>query len=271
MSGLSGHANLSLGNAYGSCSFNIAVILGVAALVRPVAARARVPIVAGALLAGVTLFSWALLRDGVCSRADAVVLLASFAVVMPLYCLYDQKTSAPPPSGAEASSVPAPPLASAFAKVAVGLAVLVGSSHFLVWGAVDFAKFLGVSDLVVGLTVVAVGTSLPELASALASARRNEHEFVLGNIVGSNLFNMLGVVGLAMVFPSRTTFSPYILTRDLPVVFFLSLSIAFFGANLRHPSRPGTIRRWEGGAWMAFFVLYSVLMFLQETGWTSKS
>lgn len=83
-------------------------------------------------------------------------------------------------------------------KIVAGLGILIASSHFLVWGSVDFAKFLGVSDLVIGLTIVAAGTSLPELASAIASARRGEHEFVLGNIVGSNLFNTLAVVGVAV-------------------------------------------------------------------------
>ena len=164
-------------------------------------------------------------------------------------------------------------VAAALVKVAVGLAVLVGSSHFLVWGAVDFAKFLGVSDLVIGLTIVAAGTSLPELASAIASARRGEHEFVLGNIIGSNLFNTLAVVGLAtFLSPFEATadgspaFSPYILTRDLPVMAFASLSILAFGFNWRHPKEAGVISRTEAAVWILAFAAYTVLMFLQETG-----
>ena len=157
-------------------------------------------------------------------------------------------------------------------KLVVGLGVLIGSSHFLVWGAVDFAKFCGVSDLVIGLTIVAAGTSLPELASAVASARRGEHEFVLGNIIGSNLFNTLAVVGLATVISplvpgpnGEPAFSHYVLSRDLPLMTALSLSIMFFGINWKHPKWPGAIQRKEAWAWILVFVAYTLLMFYQET------
>lgn len=259
MSGLSDHANLSLGNAYGSCTFNIAVILGVAVMIFPLVCRPSVTFVAGPGLAFISIFSWFLLRDGCCSRFDSILLLLLFAVLMPLYCWYDQMTKAAD------GAVKKQKVSVALLKVVVGLAVLIGSSHFLVWGSVDFAKMLGVSDLVIGLTIVAAGTSLPELASAIASARRGEHEFVLGNIIGSNLFNTLAVVGLANVISPTSTFSPYILTRDLPLMFFLSLSIMIFGVNWRHPKWPGAIRRRQAVIWLAVFVGYTLLMFYQET------
>ena len=274
MSGLSGHANLSLGNAYGSCIFNIAVILGVATLIFPLVVKPSVSYVAGPGLALISLFSMLILKDGVCSRTEATILLAAFFVILPLYCWYDQKTkkegdlSAPP----EKDDGPAPRVWSSVAKLVVGLGVLIGSSHFLVWGAVDFAKFCGVSDLVIGLTIVAAGTSLPELASAVASARRGEHEFVLGNIVGSNLFNTLAVVGLATVISplvpgpnGEPAFSHYVLTRDLPLMTALSLSIMFFGINWKHPKWPGAVQWKEATAWIVTFVAYTLLMFYQET------
>ena len=285
MSGLSGHANLSLGNAYGSCAFNIAVILGVSVMIFPLVVKPSVTFIAGPGLALIAAFSLWVLWDGSCSRSEALVLLGAFLVLLPLYCWYDQKTK----GGDDAVGVKEADdklnakwrqdprykqiqrkrLAVSLFKVVVGLGVLVGSSHFLVWGAVDFAKFLGVSDLVIGLTVVAAGTSLPELASAVASARRGEHEFVLGNIIGSNLFNTLAVVGLATaiapVTPENGGFSPYILTRDLPFMIALSLSITAFGVNWRHPKWPGAIRRWEAFVWLAAFVGYTLLMFYQET------
>ena len=279
MSGLSGHADLSLGNAYGSCSFNIAVILGVSALILPLVTKPAISFVAGPGLAAITFFSLWLLRDGICSRVEAGMLLVAFAVLLPLYCWFDQKTngaSAAPEAGvadATGGTACGRKLLKAFVQVVVGLLVLVGSAHILVWGAVDFAKFVGVSDLVIGLTIIAVGTSLPELASAIASARRGEHEFVLGNIIGSNLFNTLAVVGIAtFLSPFKATadgspaFSPYILTRDLPVMAVLSLSIFAFGINWRRPTQAGRIIRWEGVLWVLSFVAYSVLMFLQETG-----
>ena len=176
--------------------------------------------------------------------------------------------SAPPKEENE----PAPRVWVSLVKLVVGLGVLIGSSHFLVWGAVDFAKFCGVSDLVIGLTIVAAGTSLPELASAVASARRGEHEFVLGNIIGSNLFNTLAVVGLATVISplvpgpnGEPAFSHYVLTRDLPLMTALSLSIMFFGINWKHPKWPGAIQRKEAWAWILVFVAYTLLMFYQET------
>ena len=263
MSGLSGHSDLSLGNAYGSCIFNIAVILGVAVLIFPLVVKPAVAFVAGPLLALTAAASLWILRDGYCSRPEAFALLAAFAVLLPGYCWFDQftKRGAPPP---EADAAPPPRLWTALFKVALGLAVLIGSSHLLVWGAVDFAKMIGVGDLVIGLTIVAVGTSLPELASAIASARRGEHEFVLGNIVGSNFFNTLAVVGLATSISPTGNFSPYILSRDLPFMIGLSLTITLFGINWRHPKWPGAVNRLEAFCWLVIFAAYTALMVFQE-------
>ena len=274
MSGLSGHANLSLGNAYGSCIFNIAMILGIATLIFPLVVKPSVSFVAGPGLAAVSLFSMWILKDGVCSRTEAWILLGAFFVVLPLYCWYDQKTKKAGDlvAAPEQKDDAPPPILRSLVKVLVGLGVLIGSSHLLVWGSVDFAKFIGVSDLVIGLTIVAAGTSLPELASAVASARRGEHEFVLGNIIGSNLFNTLAVVGLATVISplvpgphGEPAFSHYILTRDLPLMTALSLSIMFFGINWKHLKWPGAVQRKEAIAWIATFVAYTLLMFYQET------
>ena len=276
MSGISGHANLSLGNAYGSCIFNIAMILGIATLIFPLVVKPSVTYVAGPGLALISLFSMWILKDGVCSRTEAVILLVAFFIILPLYCWYDQKTreqSQEAKAEAKAKGEGGRgKILMPVVKLVVGLGVLIGSSHFLVWGAVDFAKFCGVSDLVIGLTIVAAGTSLPELASAVASARRGEHEFVLGNIVGSNLFNTLAVVGLATVISplvpgpnGEPAFSHYVLTRDLPLMTALSLSIMFFGINWKHPKWPGAIQWKEATAWIVTFVAYTVLMFWQET------
>ena len=273
MSGISGHANLSLGNAYGSCIFNIAIILGVATLIFPLVVKPSVTFIAGPGLTLISLFSLIMLKDGSCSRVEAIILLAAFLVILPLYCWYDQKTKDQPEEEVKAEAkVEQKNILVPIVKLVVGLGVLIGSSHFLVWGAVDFAKFCGVSDLVIGLTIVAAGTSLPGLASAGASARRGEHEFVLGNIVGSNLFNTLAVVGLATCISplvpgpnGEPAFSHYVLTRDLPLMMALSLSIMFFGINWKHPKWPGAIQRKEATVWVLVFVAYTLLMFYQET------
>jgi cation:H+ antiporter len=268
MSGLSDHANLSLGNAYGSCVFNIAAILGVASLIRPLRVKPETARYAAPVLVLLALLSLALLADRVCSRIDAFVLLALFAVLMPLYCWFDQRNSEKGGKGgasAEPKRYSRRELVIASLKLLVGLAVLIGSSHVLVWGAVDLARVMGVSELMIGLTIIAAGTSLPELASAVASARRGQHEFVLGNIIGSNLFNTLAVVGLSSSISPARDFSKYILTRDLPLMAILSLLILVFGINWRHPRRSGVFNRFEGLAWLIVFAVYTVFVIYSET------
>ena len=250
MSGFSGHSNLSLGNAYGSCIFNIAVILGVAVMVFPLVTRPAVTYVAGPGLAAISLFSMFVLRDGSCSRVDAAIFIAAFLVLLPLYCWFDQKTKAVGHGRRKRNAAPSGPEPEENGSIVVAVVKLV----------------VGFSVLVIGLTIVAAGTSLPELASAVASARRGEHEFVLGNIIGSNLFNMLAVVGLACVISPVDSFSPYVLKRDLPLLTLLSISILFFGMNRRHPMWPGVIKRRHAAVWLIVFTAYTVLMFLQETG-----
>ena len=268
MSGLSDHANLSLGNAYGSCVFNIAAILGVASLIRPLRVKPETARYAAPVLALLALLSLALLADRVCSRIDALALLGLFAVLMPLYCWFDQRNSEKGGKGgasAEPTRYSRRELVVASLKLLIGLAVLIGSSHVLVWGAVDLARVMGVSELMIGLTIIAAGTSLPELASAVASARRGQHEFVLGNIIGSNLFNTLAVVGLSSLISPARDFSKYILTRDLPLMAILSLLILVFCINWRHPRRSGVFNRFEGLAWLVVFAVYTVFVIYSET------
>jgi cation:H+ antiporter len=269
LSGMTGHSNLSLGNAYGSAIVNIACILGISALIRPLTVKPAIIFVAAPALALISAFSCLLVgAGGGFSRSDGLLELAVFLVLLPLYCWFDQKSKGEEASG-DKSAAPAWPagkgaMLRAWVKLLVGLALLVGSSHVLVWGSVDIARALGVSELLIGLTIVAIGTSLPELASAVVSARKGEHEFVLGNIVGSNLFNTLAVVGLAgTISPFKNT-SPYILWRDLPVLIALSLSIALFGFNWRNWRAAGTVSRVKGFIWVLVFLAYTGVMIAQE-------
>ena len=270
LSGLSGHSDVSLGNAYGSCSFNIALILGVSAMIRPITVKKpSMMIVASAILVLITLFSCLLVGCGNgFSRTDGLLELGVFAVLMPLYCWFDQKVKGEEgkvkSEERRGKSEEGTWLGKSSLMLLVGLVGLVGSSHILVWGAVDVARAMGVSELLIGLTIIAAGTSLPELASAVVSARKGEHEFVLGNIIGSNIFNTLGVVGLAgTISPFKGT-SPYILTRDLPALVLLSLSIAVFGVNFRSLSQPGRIGRAKGLVWIGAFAVYLGVMLWQE-------
>ena len=277
LSGATGHSDLSLGNAYGSCIFNIAVILGVAALIKPLVVKPSVVFVAVPSLVAIALLSCLLVMlGGGFSRMDGVILLAVFVILLPAYCWFDQSQkkkddgrASPSPGTTGVSPVAGRdkpmPLWKAWLFLFVGLALLMGSSHVLVWGCVDLARAMGVSELLIGLTVVAVGTSLPELASAVASARKGEHEFVLGNIVGSNFFNTLAVVGLAGTISPFKNISPYLLTRDLPMMLLVSVLIAVFGFNCRAPREPKSVGRAAGAFWLLLFAAYMGLMLWQET------
>ena len=272
LSGATGHSDLSLGNAYGSCIFNIAVILGVAALIKPLVVKPSVVAVAVPALVMIALLSCLLVTlGGGFSRVDGAILLGVFAVLLPAYCWFDQSQKRKADTGGRPYQATLPddrdkpmPLWKAWLFLFVGLAFLVASSHALVWGCVDLARTMGVSELLIGLTVVAVGTSLPELASAVASARKGEHEFVLGNIVGSNFFNTLAVVGLAGTISPFKDVSPYLLSRDLPMMVLVSVSIAAFGVNYRKPRESKTVGRVAGAIWLLLFVAYTALMLWQE-------
>ena len=152
--------------------------------------------------------------------------------------------------------VHAMPLSRSIFWLAVGLALLIVSSRILVWGAVEIARGFGVSDLIVGLTIVAVGTSLPELASSIIAARRGEHDIALGNILGSNLFNALAVVGIAGAIQPLAA-GPEVFNRDILVMAGLTLSLFVIGYGFRGPGR---INRFEGALLMACYVGYTAFL-----------
>ena len=260
LSAASGHSDLSLGNAYGSNIYNIAIILGVVAMIRPILTNSFTAITSAILLVGVSLLSGFLVwSGGGFSRMDAMLSLLAFAVLLPISCSLERKNnvSAQEPA-AEVTPVKHPVLWSL-----LGLILLVGSSHFLVWGAVDIARAFGISELMVGLTIVAAGTSLPELASAIASARKGQNEFVMGNIVGSNFFNTLAVVGVSGLVSPFSCNGGHVLSRDLWVMVILSAMIAIFGCSFSR-QKGGVIGRAKGMVWIIIFIAYFALLFVQE-------
>ena len=250
-----GNPSLALGNAWGSNIVNMGLILGVTALIAPIQVRSQVLRKELPLLIGVTALSALLAWDLGLSRWDAIVLLAAFALLMG-WSIREAMTHGDDALAQETDAelqAHAMPLPRALLWLVLGLLVLVGASRLLVWGAVDIAQGLGVSDLVIGLTVVAVGTSLPELASCVAAARKGEDDIALGNVLGSGLFNTLAVVGLAGVI-APMDLEPAALTRDLPVMAGLTLLLYQMGRGWR---RPGRINRWEGSGLLAVYVGYT--------------
>ena len=263
LSALQGSPAIALGNAYGSNIANIALILGLAALISPIAVQSNVLRKELPILTLVTFLAWAQLWDGRLSRGDAWGLLLVFAGLMgwTIWQGVRRRTDPLAVEIEEAFKGEPMPLGRALTWLLVGLVVLVASSRLLVWGAVALAHRFGVSDLVVGLTIVAVGTSLPELASSVIAARKQEHDIALGNVLGSNLFNTLAVVGIAgTIHPMAVPVD--VLTRDLPVMAVLTVSLFVIGFGFRGPGR---INRIEGTLLLCAFLAYTAWLIIGAT------
>ncbi|MBS0001748.1 MAG: calcium/sodium antiporter [Thioalkalivibrio sp.] len=256
LASLQGNPGIALGNAYGSNIANIALILGLTALISPIVVHSQILRKELPVLTAVSVLAVAQLWDGHLSRLDAVVLLGVFAVLIGwsiMQGLRERSDNLGVEMEQELVAHPMP-LRRALVWLVVGLVLLIVSSRILVWGAVTIAQALGVSDLIIGLTIVAIGTSLPELASSLAAVRKGEHDLALGNIIGSNLFNTLVVVGIAgAIHPLDTP--PEVLTRDMAVMGALTLSLFVIGYGFR--GRQGRINRVEGAVLLTVFLGYT--------------
>ncbi len=250
-----GNPGLALGNAYGSNISNIALILGLTALISPIAVHSQVLRKELPILTAVTAVSAWQLQDGAVTRIEAIVLLILFGGVM-AWNIWQGMRKQPDTLGREIEeSLEAKtlPMSKAVFSLLAGLVLLVVSSRILVWGAVEIALAFGVSDLVIGLTIVAVGTSLPELASTLAAVRKNEHDIAIGNVLGSNMFNTLAVVGIAGVIQPISV-ETKVFTRDMLVMAVLTLSLFVVCYGFR--GRPGRINRLEGGVLLISYIAY---------------
>jgi cation:H+ antiporter len=253
-----GNPGIALGNAYGSNITNIALILGITALISPIAVHSQVLRKELPILTVVTALAAWQLWDGEITRFDAVVLLAVFGGLM-AWTIWQGMQKKADALGSEMEQElenRAMPIRRAVFWLVVGLAFLIVSSRILVWGAVEIAHGFGVSELIIGLTIVAVGTSLPELASSIIATRKGEHDIALGNILGSNLFNTLAVVGIAgTIHPMMV--GPEVFTRDMLVMAALTVSLFVIGYGFRSPGR---INRVEGAVLLVCYVGYTAYL-----------
>lgn len=255
---IQGNPGIALGNAYGSNITNIGLILGLTALISPITVHSQVLRKELPLLSAVTVLAAWQLQDGALSRLDGAILLGVFAVLMGWTIRQGLRTAGDPlGNDVDAELIAhAMPLPKAFFWLLVGLILLIASSRILVWGAVDIAQSLGISDLLIGLTVIAIGTSLPELAASLVAIRKGEHDLALGNVLGSNLFNTLAVVALAgLLHPMRV--EPEVFFRDMPVMGAMTASLFLFGYGFRGQGR---INRIEGAALLLCFTGYTAYL-----------
>ena len=248
-----GNPGIALGNAYGSNIANIGLILGATALISPIAVHAGVLRRELPLLSLVTVFSVFLLWDNRLGHLDAFLLLAVFSALMGWTIRQGWRISRQYPSTNTGIDIPTMSQSLAFFRLVTGLVVLLISSRSLVWGAVEISQTLGVSDVIIGLTIVSIGTSLPELASSIAAACKGQHDMALGNVLGSNLFNTLAVVGIAGAIKPFDT-DPDILVRDMPVMGMLTVLIFFAGYGFN--GRPGRIKRWKGALMLTAYIGY---------------
>ena len=256
LASIEGNAGIALGNAYGSNIANIALILGIAAIINPIMVHSTVLRKELPILTLVTILTVVLVADLDLSRLNAVILLLVFAVLMAWTIYQGLKRETDTLAREVESGAPekAMPLKRSVFWLVVGLLLLIASSRTLVWGAVEIAQIFGVSDMIIGLTIVAVGTSLPELASSVIAARKGEHDIALGNVLGSNLFNTLAVVGIAgTIHPIAV--EPETLSRDMVVMGALTVSLFLIGYGFR--GRQGRVNRIEGAALLLVYLGYT--------------
>lgn len=259
---LRGNPGLAVGNAVGSNIANIALILGVAACIYPLQVHSNTLRREYPILLVVSVLALVLMLDQNLGRLDGALLLVGLLVMTTWMAAIGMQRGGPDPIAAEfATEIPSDmstPVALGW--LALGMVVLPASSHILVLGATDIARLMGVSDVVIGLTVVAIGTSLPELAAAIASVLKREHELVIGNIIGSNMFNLLGVLGIAASI-APTPVDKILLYRDYTIMLGLSLLLFLMAYGFRGPGR---ISRRSGIILCIAFVAYQAMVFYTE-------
>lgn len=259
LAAMQGNPGLALGNGFGSNITNIALILGLTAILAPITVQSRILKAELPVLMLATLVVGALLYDLEISRTDAWIMLGLFFVIMAwsIWRGMRQPKDALADDIAHELEEDSMPIGRALVWLFIGLALLIASSRLLVWGAVDIASALGVSDLIIGLTIVAIGTSLPELASSIIAVRKNEHDLAIGNVIGSNLFNTLAVVGIAGAIQPLGVGSE-VLYRDWTVMAVLTVSLFVLGYGVLGRGR---INRIEGALLVTAYAAYAGYLF----------
>ncbi|QQD22362.1 calcium/sodium antiporter [Oceanospirillaceae bacterium ASx5O] len=261
MAALDGAGNLAVGNALGSNITNIGLVLGITALISPIPLQKKLLKKELPLLVLVSIIGGLVLMDLELNLTDALILFAAMAFALYLMFLNSSESGEPIVDEDEAAEIENTPMRKALLLMVLGLAALLVSSRMLVDGAVSVATFYGVSELVIGLTIVAIGTSLPELAASVASALKGHHDIAIGNVIGSNIFNMLTVMpvpGLLAV----TQVESMALYRDYAVMMVMTLMLlALFVVNYRK----GTMGRFSGLLLTGGFTAYLLYLFIEAS------
>ncbi len=266
MAAWEGNPTIGVGNALGSNIANIALVLGFTAIVSPMVVRSKVLKREFPLLFLVMGLAAVLMIDNDLSRVDGFILLSGVVVMLwwMIRLARQEQTGEEPLEAEFDDEIPADmSTGRALFWLVLGLVLLMVSSQLLVWGAVNVAHYFGVSDLIIGLTIIAIGTSLPELAATVSAALKKEHEMAIGNIIGSNLFNILAVLALpGIIMP--TVLEPEVMSRDFVVM--VVLTVALFLMAYGFKGKDGQINRIEGAVLLASFIGYMVMLYFSVVG-----
>jgi len=266
----SGQADMALGNVVGSNIFNVLFIIGASALITPLVVAQQLVRRDVPLMIGLTAVLWWLCRDEELTRVDGVLLFLSLVAYTVWIVRVSRRETKAVAAEYEAEygerTVAKTPILASLGFVVGGLALLVLGSNWLVDGAVAFAHWMQIDDVVVSLTIVAAGTSLPEVATSITAAIRGERDIAVGNVVGSNIFNIMGVLGLSsIVAPSGLHVLPSMIGFDLPV------AIAVAVACLPFFARGFTIPRWEGVLFLLYYAAYTIFLVLDAKQHAAKA
>ena len=251
-----GNTGLSIGNAIGSNIFNIALVLGVSAIIVPIEVRGDILKKEWIFLMVATLCAGLLLSDGRLDLTDGLILL-SMLILFLAYTLKESKNKNHHEFDDLEHVTDKSQTGKTLVMLLISLVILISSARLVVYGGVEIAKFFEVSDLVIGLTVVALGTSLPELAVSISSVLKKQFDMVVGNIIGSNLFNTIAVLAIpGLIHPSDVPED--VLSRDYPVMLLLTvlLFIVSYKFGKKH-----IINRFEGVVLVGVFSAYMWILF----------
>lgn len=255
-----GNPALALGNAIGSNIVNISLILGLTAIVAPIAVQSNIVKKEIPLLIAIILFSGILYFDNQLTFFEGIILLIGFFSLIgwSIYVAVKNKGDHLEDELDSEINEHLMPLKNGIIWIIIGLVLLISSSKILVWGAVGVASSFGVSDLIIGLTIVALGTSLPELAASIIAARKGEHDIAIGNVVGSNMFNLFAVVGIATVIAPMDSIAPEVLYRDWTIMFLLTIALLIMAYGFK--GRTGRINRLEGTLLILCYIAYNAYL-----------
>jgi cation:H+ antiporter len=255
-----GNTGISIGNALGSNITNIGLMLGLTAVIYPLHIHSKLLKREMPILLIIIILSLFLLMDQYLSFLDGLLLISTMFAML-AFTVYETKTHSKDTLPQEIlDEIPEEVSKSEALKwLLIGIVLLIASSRILVWGAVEIAEFCGVSHLIIGLTIIAIGTSLPELATTITAARKQEFDLAVGNIIGSNIFNLLGVMALpGLIKPD--SFDIEVLTRDYPVMIALTVALIIFSIAWRK-DKSCVVGRFEGGILLAGYIAYMLWLF----------